>query len=120
MKKGLLLFVFVSGGLLTNMQAATKGGDQTATVVSVENHSNQSDSGNTGSVDSPLQTEVYSYDIGIRVGSTIYRTRYDSTLDYLPAAFAAQQSIHVRLGTHVMYVTLPGDQRARIIIESRG
>jgi hypothetical protein len=120
MKKVLLLFVFVYGGLLTNMQAATKSGDQTATVVSVENHPNQSDSGDLGSLDFPLRSEVYSYDIGIRVGSTIYRTRYDSTLDYLPAIFAAQQPIHVRLGNHVMYVTLPGDQRARMIIESRG
>lgn len=119
MKKTLWLFVFVSG-LFTSMHAATNTGDQSATVVSVEIHQAQSDFANAGSLDLPLQPEVHSYDIDIRVGSTVYRTRYESSLDYLPAVFTGNHSLQVNLRNHAMYVTLPGDRWARLMVEGRG
>jgi hypothetical protein len=118
MKKTLWLFAFVSG-LLTSMHAATKNGDQSATVVNVGIHHVHSDLSNPSSLDLPLQPEIYSYDIDIRVGSTVYRTRYDSALDYLPAAFTGNHPLQVNLKNHAMYVTLPGDRRARLIVEGR-
>jgi len=119
MKKISWLFVVVSG-LLTSMHAATNTGDQSATVVSVEIHSAQSDFANAGSLDLPLQPEIHSYDIDIRVGSTVYRTRYESSLDYLPAAFTGNHPLQVNLKNHAMYVTLPGDRQTRLIVEGRG
>ncbi len=119
MKTSLLLFAFVSGVLLTSMQAATRTVDQPATVLSVAIHQTPSDPSVTSPLDSPLQPEVYSYDIGIRVGAIVYRTRYDSTLEYLPAVFSENHAIQVSLKNHLMYVDLPGDRAARMVIEGR-
>src|SRR5258708_37787826 len=119
MKTSVMLFVLVFGVLLASTHAATKTEDQPAIVVSVETHDAQSNSNHGGPLDLPLQPEVYSYDIGIRVGSTIYRTRYASDFDYLPAVFATNHPIQVSLGDHVMYVSLPGDRALRMAIESR-
>jgi hypothetical protein len=118
MKINVMLFVLVSSMLLTSSHAATKTGGQPATVVSVESHETQSNSNGASPLDLPLQAEIHSYDIGIRVGSTIYRTSYESALDYLPAIFATNHPIQVNLRKHVMYVTLPGEGAVRMAIES--
>jgi len=121
MKTSFMQFVLVSGVLLGSMHAATKTVDQTATVVSVESHEPQSNSNYAGTnpSDFPLQSEIYHYDIAARVGSTIYRTSYDSALDYLPSVFATNHPIQVNLRKHVMYVTLPDEGEVRLAIESR-
>ncbi len=119
MKTSVMLFVLVSGALLASTHAATKTEDQPAIVVSVETHDAQSNFDYAGPLDLPLQPQIYSYDIGIRVGSTIYRTSYASAFDYFPAVFATNHPIQVSLGDHVMYVTLPGDRAVRMAIESR-
>jgi hypothetical protein len=117
MKTSVMLFVLVSGVLPATMHAAAKTEDQPAIVVSVETHG--ANSNYAGPLDLPLQPQVYSYDIGIRVGSTIYRTSYASAFDYLPAVFAPNHPIQVNLGDHAMYVTLPGDRAVRVTIEGR-
>jgi hypothetical protein len=119
MKTSVMLIVLMSGVLLGGVHAAAKTEDQPAIVVSVENHVPQSDSNYAGPLDLPLQPQIYSYDIGVRVGSTIYRTTYASAFDYLPAVFAPNHPIQVNLGDHVMYVTVPGDRAVRMAIESR-
>jgi hypothetical protein len=121
MKKSLMLFVFVSGVLLASMHATTKPGYQSATVVSVETHDTPSNSNYAGSnpSDAPLQSEVYSYDVGIRVGCTVYRTRYDSAFDYLPSVFAPNHPIEVSLRKRVIEVSLPGDRTVRMGIDGR-
>ena len=113
-----MLFVLMCGVLLGSMHAAAKTEDQPAIVVSVESHGPQSNSNYAGPLDLPLQPQIYSYDIGIRVGSTIYRTSYDSAFDDLPAVLATNHPIQVNLGNHVMCVTLPGDRTVRLAIES--
>jgi hypothetical protein len=118
MKTSVTLFVLMSGVLSASMHGAAKTEDQPAIVVSVENHDPQSNSNYAGPLDLPLQPQIYSYDIGIRVGSTLYRTSYASAFDYLPAVFATNHPIQVNLGDHVMYVTLPGDRAVRLPIES--
>jgi len=121
MKNSFMRLVLVCGALLQSMHAATKTGDQPATVVSVERHDTQSGSSFAGGnpSDSPLQPQSYSYDIGIRVGSAVYRTRYDSALDYLPAAFAANHPIQVHLMKRAVYVTLPDDRAVRMAVGRR-
>ncbi len=119
MKTSVMLIVLMSGVLSGSVHTAAKIEDQPAIVVSVENHVPQSNSNYAGPLDLPLQPQIYSYDIGVRVGSTIYRTTYASAFDYLPAVFAPNHPIQVSLGDHVMYVTVPGDRAVRMAIESR-
>ena len=119
MKTSVMLIVLMSGVLLGSVHAAAKTEDQPAIVVSVENQGPRSNSNYAGPLDLPLQPQIYSYDIGVRVGSTIYRTTYASAFDYLPAVFAPNHPIQVNLGDHVMYVTVPGDRAVRMAIESR-
>jgi len=118
MKTSVMLLVLVSGVLLASMPAAANTEAQPALVVGVEPHDPQSNSNYTGPLDSPPQPQIYSYDIDIRVGSTIYRTSYDSAFDDLPAVLATNHPIQVNLGNHVMCVTLPGDRTVRLAIES--
>src|ERR1700733_14340977 len=122
MKTNFMLFVLVSGVLVGSMHAATKTVDQTATVVSVESHEPQYNSNyaGAGASDFPLQSEISHYDIAARVGSTIYRTGYDSALGYLPAVFVPNHPIQVNLRKDVMYVTLPDEGEVRLSIEGRG
>lgn len=119
MKNSFVLFVIVSGALLTSMHAATKAGYQPATVVSVQSRAIPSNYAGGDPSDAPLQPEVYSYDIGIRLGGTVYRITYDSAFDELPSVFATNHPVQVNLKRHVMYVELPGDRAVRMAIESR-
>ena len=97
MKTSATLFVLMSGVLSASMHGAAKTEDQPAIVVSVENHDPQSNSNYAGPLDLPLQPQIYSYDMGIRVRSTLYRTSHASAFDYLPAVFATNHPIHVDL-----------------------
>ena len=67
--------MLMSGVLSGSVHAVAKAEDQPALVVSVENHGPQSNSNDAGPLDLPLQPRIYPYDVGIRAGSTIYRTR---------------------------------------------
>ncbi len=121
LKKSFTLLALVSGVLLASMHATTKAGYQTATVISVQSRETPPNLNYTGSnpSDAPLQAQVYSYDVGIRLGCTVYRTRYDSAFDYLPSVFAPNHSIEVNLGKRVIEVSLPGDRTVRMGIDSR-
>jgi hypothetical protein len=119
MKKTLLLFAIVSGTLVTSMNAATKAAYQPATVVRVESHATPSNNDGGNPSDAPLQSVVNSYDIGIRLGGTVYRTSYDSAFADLQSTFAPNQQIQVNLKKHVIYVELPGDDALEMAIESR-
>jgi hypothetical protein len=119
MKKNLMSLVLASGVLLASAHAATKQEYQSATVVSVESHETPSDYSGSNPSDAPLQSEVYSYDIGIRLGCTVYRTRYESAFDYLPSVFTPNHPIDVNPHKHVMYVSLPGDRAVRMAIGGR-
>jgi hypothetical protein len=88
MKNAFALFVIMSGVLITSGHAATKAGYQPATVVSVESRAIPSNYLGDNPSDTPIQPQVYSYDIGILVGGTVYRARYDSAFDEPPSAFA--------------------------------
>lgn len=119
MKNTFLLLAIVSGALLTSVHAATEAGYQPATVVSVESHAIPSNNDGGDPADAPLQSVFKSYEIGIRLGDTVYRTSYDSAFDGLPSVFTPNHPVHVNLKKHVMYVELPGDRALEVAIESR-
>lgn len=119
MKNTFMMFAIMTGALLTTAHAAAKAEFQPATVVSVESRSIPFTYAGDNPSDAPFQSEIFSYDIGILVGSTVYRTSYDSAVDGLPSAFAPHHSVRVNLKKHVMEVELPGDHTVRLAIESR-
>ncbi len=119
MKKNLMLFVLVSGVLTASTHATTKPEYQPAMVVSVVNREIPSNYAGGNPSDAPLESEVHFYDIGIRVGCTVYRTRYESAIDYLPSVFAPNHPIEVNLRRRVIEVRLPGDRTVRMGIDSR-
>jgi hypothetical protein len=125
MKKTLIntaiLFTVVSCATLS-MQAAMRPGYQSATVVSVEAHETTANSNYAGSnpSDAPLASpEVYSYQIAVRLGCTLYRIGYDSMFDYPPSVFVPNHTIEVKPQKRVMYVNLPGDREVRLGISGR-
>ena len=119
MKTVLMLLVLASGVFSTSMHATTKQGYQQATVVRVESHETSSNYAGSNPSDAPLQSVVYSYEIGIRQGCTMYRTRYDSAFDYVPAVFDLNHPIQVNVKRRVIHVNLPGDRELRMGIDSR-
>jgi hypothetical protein len=121
MKKSLLLLAFALV-VAASMQAATKRGFQSATVVSVDSYDSPSNTNYAGSnpSDAPLQSAVvYSYDIGIRLGCTVYRARYDSAFDSLPEVFSVNHKVEVNLHKRVIEVSLPGNHDVQMGIGGR-
>ena len=119
MKNRFLLSAILSGALLTGMHASTDSGYQPATVVSIESHETRTNYDGGDPSDAPLQPTVNSYEIGIRLGETVYQTSYESAFDGLPSVFTLNHTVQVDLKKHVMYVELPGDRAAKMAIESR-
>jgi hypothetical protein len=118
MKTSVMPLVLICGVLLTSASASAKQPYQSATVVSVANH--EIPSVYIGDpTDAPLQSEVYSYDIGIELNCTVYTVRYETGLDYLPSVFFPKQTVEVSLEKHVMNVNLPGAREVRLSIGSR-
>lgn len=88
---------------------------QQATVVSVQNYEAPSSYIGTAT-DAPLQAEVHSYDIGLRLKCTDYVVRYVSALDYLPSVFSPNNTVEVSMQKHVAYVRLPDDREVKMSI----
>jgi hypothetical protein len=119
MKSILVLLGVISTGLLVSAHADTKSQYQSATVVSVDTHETPSTYIGTAT-DAPLQAEVYSYDIGIRLNCTVYTVRYDTSLDSLPSVFTPNHEIEVNLQKHSMSVAFPGERSVKLGIAGRG
>jgi hypothetical protein len=118
MKRNLTLLVLMCGVLVTGAFASAKQPYQAGTVVSVANHDTPSlYVGNPA--DAPLQSEVYSYDIGIELNCTVYMVRYETGLDYVPSVFSPNQTVQVSLEKHAMNVNLPGAREVRLSIGKR-
>jgi len=118
MKRNLALLLLICGALVTGVFARPKQPYQSATVVSVANHETPSVYVGNPS-DAPLQSEVYSYDIGIELNCTVYMVRYDTGLDYLPSVFSPNRTVEVSLEKHVMNVNLPGAREVKLSIGRR-
>jgi len=114
MTKILLLLGLMSTVMLVYSRADSKAdskGHQSATVVSVDKREAQSNYVGSNPTDAPLQADDYSYDIGVRVDCNVYIGRYESAIDYLPAAFAPNHKVDVLLQKHIMYVSFPESGR---------
>jgi len=108
MKRGLILAGSLMLCGLAYLRAETKDkakneSYQPGTVVTVD----KSESTYPGSPDAPLEPDVYSYDIGVRVDCTIYVGRYESAFDYLPSPLAPHHQVEVLLHKHILYVRMP-------------
>jgi hypothetical protein len=114
-----MLFALLCGALSVCTQAATRRQYQSATVVRVYERETPSNSVGENPSDAPLQAEVYSYDIGIRLNCTIYTVRYDSAIDYLPPVFAPNNTVEVNPQKHVLYLSLAGNREVRMGIGGR-
>ncbi len=110
MRETFVLLMLLSCGLLTCAHAKTNQPLQSATVVSVDSHESPSNYVGDNPMDAPLQADVHSYDIGIRLDCTVYTVRYESGLDYLPSVFTPNHAVDIKLQKHVMNVALPGDR----------
>ena len=113
MKSVLLVCAFLVFGVAPNLHAS-KVQDQTnyyqqGTILGVENHKVDSPeySGGSNPSDAPLQSAFYAYEVSVRVDCETYVGHYQSVIDYLPSAFAANQPIRVHLTKHFLYFGLP-------------
>jgi hypothetical protein len=104
MNKSLALLVLLSGSFLSNGFAVQREGFQPATVVSVDNRDS---------------AEVFSYDIGIRLGCAVCRSRYDSAFDSLPSVFTVNRTIEVNVHKRVIEATIPAGHMVRMSIGGR-
>jgi len=99
-----------------NSGRAVTGQLQTGTIVSVqENHRSSNYVGDTPS-DAPLQAEMHSYDVMVRVDCQMYVGRYSSAFDYLPDVLTSGREVEVRVHMHMMVITLPGEQAFRMAL----
>jgi hypothetical protein len=94
---------------------------QQGTILSVEDHEVRSPeySGGNNPSDEPLSNAVYAYDIAVRVDCGTYLAHYESPIDYLPSAFAADQAIAVHVTKHFMYFRLPVAGEMKMAIRHR-
>jgi hypothetical protein len=114
MKKSLILLMVVAAGLVVYLHANVKQGYQTATVVTVKKIDTTPQFIGGNPTDAPSQAEEYAYEIGLRLECTNYVGRYESAIDYLPAALAPNKEVDVRLEKHWMYVSLNSDREIKM------
>ncbi len=114
MKKGVILLLLFAAGLAVCLHASAKQGYQSATVVSVKKLDTSPQFFGGNPTDAPAQAEEYAYEIGLRLECTNYVGRYESVTDYLPAAFAPNREVDVRLEKHWMYVSLNSDREVKM------
>ncbi len=117
MKRVLALCVLVSSALLATVHATNNPDYQNATVVSVE--SNSATPVEAATSDAPLRADLYTYNIGIRLGHVVYQAAYNSAFADVSPVFADNQSVQVDLHNNIMYVTLPGNRTIPMAIENR-
>jgi hypothetical protein len=86
------------------------------TVLEVQKHEENSASNYVGDSpsDAPLRSEVYAYDVSIRINCATYVGRWRSAFDYIPSVFTPNRAVQVRLEKHLMYVDVPGEKEFRM------
>lgn len=99
--------------------SAKKSAYVAGTVVQIQKNQPRSNYAGSSPSDAPLESNVFDYEISVRVNCETYVGRYQSGFDYLPAVFTPNRAVEVRLQKHVMYVDVPGDQEYRMGIISR-
>lgn len=106
-----LITVVLLATLATQGREPKETGYQTAVVVGVDRVTADSNYVGVSPTDAPLMPEAYRYDVTIGLNCNVYTARYESATDYLPAAFAANHKIDVRMTGHAVYVSLASQDR---------
>jgi len=75
--------------------------------------------GGSNPSDAPLTSQYYAYEVSVRADCNTYVGRYETPFNYLPSAFARNQTIRLRLTRHVMYFDLLNDPDMRMGIIRR-
>jgi hypothetical protein len=109
------LLIFANSGVLLNAADQTF---QKAVVVSADPHTKILPN-HSKATDAPPPETQYAHDVSLRLGCTVYVVRYRSQIDYLPAVFAAGQTVEIRPAERVVYAKIPGDKDARMSIIRR-
>lgn len=106
---------------LCSAKAKAKEGQAhlSATVLRVQKHDVDSFVGGSNPTDAPLRSDVFHYDVWLKVDCSIYVARYDSAYDQPPSAFTAQRQIDLRVEKHVLYASMPGGSDAKMSIVKR-
>ncbi len=98
-----------AGSMLVASDKPQQGNYVQGTVISVERQEVSSPGTCCSNpTDTPLQTQSYAFNVAVRVGCGTYVGEYDSPFDYLPAAFAPNHPIDVRLTKHILYFNVSG------------
>lgn len=85
------------------------------TVLRVRMQEQNSTSNYVGdATDAPLHSDVYTYDISIRVNCATYVGRWNTEFDDVSSVFSPNRTVQVRLEKHLMYVDVPGDKEFRM------
>lgn len=113
MKRVLSISVLLSALLVVYLHAQSKhmSGYETATVLTVDKHVAPTYTVGVSPSDTPLEPEVFAYNIGVRLNCNVYVGRYESAINYLPSVFAPNHAVDVRLDKHLMLVSLPDSDR---------
>jgi hypothetical protein len=118
-KKSLFFCAFVSLALAPSMKAQMLAGSTQATVLSVRKHQSGTPVVGDNPSDAPLRSEIYSYDIFVRVKCAVLSGHYESAYDYLPSAFAVDHRLPVRVEKHDMLFDVPGYGELKVPIIKR-
>lgn len=113
MKRVLSVSVLLTALLVVYLHAQTKhmSGYETATVVSVDKYVAPTYTIGISPSDTPLEPEVFAYNVGVRLNCNVYVGRHESAINYLPSVFAPNRTVDVRLDKHLMIVSLPDTDR---------
>ena len=120
MKKA-LLFCFV-GLLVASCTAFARTGEshQSATVMRVQKHEADTPFVGSNPTDAPLHSDVYLYDVWLKVDCAIYVVRYQSAFDQPPSIFTPARQVDVGVGRHVLYASIPRGADVKLSIVKRG
>jgi hypothetical protein len=89
------------------------------TVVGVQKRDSYAPYVGSNPSDAPVSSDVYAYDVSVRIHCTTYVGHYESAVDYLPSALAADHQIDVSVRKHMMYLKVPGYGDLKMAIVSR-
>lgn len=120
MKNGLSLCLFGLLAVSCAANAKTGPAHQSATVMRVQKHDADSSFSGSNPTDAALRSDVYLYDVWLRVDCAIYVVRYESSLDQPPPIFAPERHVDVRVEKHVLYASMPGGGDAKVSIIKHG
>jgi hypothetical protein len=109
--KNIQSFVVLSTLMIATFSPLLRASDrqfQQAVVVSSEKHERITSVRRPKETDAPPPGTEFSYDISMRVGCTVYVGRYRSELDFVPDSFAANKTVDISPGKHLVYAKIQG------------